>query len=97
MQLERSRLRSRFLRKARSESRAYPTADLQATKDEALRKKIKQTRPFQLHGHGSRRNTERIPVPHKAFAGLPGFGKPPELEPLASKVPSGGWSDPRRR
>ena len=78
MQLNRLRLRSGFLRKARSEERAYPIVDLtamreahvpsgsltrraweaKATHDEALRKKIKQTQPIQLHGYGLRPEIE---------------------------------------
>ena len=52
MQLRRKRLRRRFLRKARSEPRAYPKAICKRRTTKPLRKKIKQGRLSQWHGYG---------------------------------------------
>ena len=52
MRLKGKRLRSRFLRNARSEPRAYPKAICERRATKRLRKKIQQARPIQLHGHG---------------------------------------------
>jgi len=52
MQLRGMRLRSRLLRKARSEPRAYPKAIRERRMTKPLRKKIKQAQPIQLHGYG---------------------------------------------
>lgn len=45
-------MRSRFLRKARSEARAYPLWICKRQTTKSLRKKIEPTRPSQLHGPG---------------------------------------------
>jgi hypothetical protein len=46
------RLRSRFLRKATIETRAYPKPICERRKRKPLRKKIEQTRPIQLNCDG---------------------------------------------
>jgi len=51
MQLKGKRLRSRFLRNARSEPRAYPKAICKRRATTRLRKKIQQARLIQLHGY----------------------------------------------
>src|ERR1700722_6614897 len=52
MQLGRMRLRCRFLRKVRSEPRAYPPWNCMRQTTKPLRKKIKQTHLIRLHGYG---------------------------------------------
>ncbi len=52
MQLGGKWLRSGFLRKARSEARAYPKWICKRRTTKPLRKKTKQTRPIRLHCHG---------------------------------------------
>jgi len=52
MQLRAMRLRRRFLRKARSEARAYPPVVCKCLTTKSLRKKIKPTLAIQLHGYG---------------------------------------------
>jgi hypothetical protein len=47
------RLRRRFLRKTRSEARAYPPVVCKRRTTASLRKKIKPTLAIQLHGYGS--------------------------------------------
>jgi hypothetical protein len=51
MRLGRMRLRRRFLRKTRSEPRAYPRAICKRRTTKLLRKKIKQGCLIQLHGY----------------------------------------------
>ena len=71
MQLGGKWLRSRFLRKARSAARAYPSWICKRPTTKSLRKKIEQTPPIQSHGCGLGRLCQRGSGGHKISGGGP--------------------------
>src|SRR5215469_13194587 len=78
MQLGGKWLRSRFLRKARSEARAYPSWICKRRTTKPLRKKIEQTRPTQLHEYGLGHfykcsNRKKVGLPISESEGRPSF------------------------